>query len=521
MPTLIVQQLGTRIGGHIAERVLIGRLPTNGVVVNDSSVSRLHAWIDATADGVYFVADTGSLTGTWVNGRAIEKRKTLDDGDVIKIGQATIIFSTEEQLPLGVSPANLAGSPPLWDTAEAGVLFDCPCGAPVWFKGTAIGEMHQCKHCGRTICVPATPGAIARSVSPPHVVEPGVPPISSIPTRSVQKSLHDEAMLTQPSEHAGGLHPIDEHGLHDRALVPPIDEHGLHDEAVLPQALELTVQTQEAPEPHPTDEHGLAEVEEPLMPEAPAEVAPELPPEIAPEMTPEVPVAPSNGDSFEALLDEQIARPMEQTSATPVEGATTEEIPALAPSAIEAPSQEQPTCSICHSPIAANEATTNCPSCGLSFHQECWTENRGCSAYGCPQVGALETADASKIQAAEVAKLISGVSPHEDSEPAAAGDAETRPTPEDAGGFPWEYLFLAMSVIGAMLGALVYGVPALIGAIGTLVYLLALHNSRKGRAVAIVALLVCMLGTAAGVYTSFVYWHGWPPIGRLAHLGGR
>src|SRR5947208_1660288 len=150
MPTLIIQQSGTRTGGRITERVLIGRLPTNGVLVNDSSVSRLHAWIDATSDGQYFIADTGSLTGTWVNSRPIEKRKDLDDGDVIKIGHTQITFSQEEHLPVGVSPINLAGSPPSEDINDAGVLFDCPCGAPAWFKAAAIGELHQCRHCGRT-----------------------------------------------------------------------------------------------------------------------------------------------------------------------------------------------------------------------------------------------------------------------------------------------------------------------------------------------------------------------------------
>src|SRR6478672_11532487 len=130
MPTLIIQQSGFRTGGRISERVLIGRLPTNGILVNDSSVSRLHAWVDATSDGHYFIADTGSLTGTWVNGRAIEKRKSLDDGDVIKIGNVQITFSTHDHLPAGVSPINLGGLPPSLDTADAGVLFDCPCGAP-------------------------------------------------------------------------------------------------------------------------------------------------------------------------------------------------------------------------------------------------------------------------------------------------------------------------------------------------------------------------------------------------------
>src|SRR5256885_8071467 len=112
MPTLIIQEPGRRTGGLLNGRVLIGRLPTNGIALADSSVSRLHAWIDADRDGRYFVGDSGSLTGTWVNGRTIEKRKMLADGDVIRVGQAQITFSMEEELPEDVTPVDLAGQEP-------------------------------------------------------------------------------------------------------------------------------------------------------------------------------------------------------------------------------------------------------------------------------------------------------------------------------------------------------------------------------------------------------------------------
>ncbi|MFC1582717.1 RING finger protein [Planctomycetota bacterium] len=46
-------------------------------------------------------------------------------------------------------------------------------------------------------------------------------------------------------------------------------------------------------------------------------------------------------------------------------------------------------CSICLSVILSGEEVALCPHCGLPFHEECWEENRGCSAYGCE--GAPET----------------------------------------------------------------------------------------------------------------------------------
>src|SRR4051812_28918169 len=102
MPTLIIEQPENRTGGRIPGRVLIGRLPTNGIALVDTSVSRLHAWIDQDANGEYYVADTGSLTGTRVNGRPIERRQGLADGDVIRVGQTQIVFSDESSLPSGV-----------------------------------------------------------------------------------------------------------------------------------------------------------------------------------------------------------------------------------------------------------------------------------------------------------------------------------------------------------------------------------------------------------------------------------
>src|SRR5687768_8887115 len=50
-------------------------------------------------------------------------------------------------------------------------------------------------------------------------------------------------------------------------------------------------------------------------------------------------------------------------------------------------------CGICQSSIFPDESTTICPTCGLTFHAECWKENWGCAAYGCEQVNALKPKD--------------------------------------------------------------------------------------------------------------------------------
>jgi DNA-directed RNA polymerase subunit RPC12/RpoP len=58
---------------------------------------------------------------------------------------------------------------------------------------------------------------------------------------------------------------------------------------------------------------------------------------------------------------------------------------------------EAAACSICQCAIAKGEQSTRCPTCGVSFHEQCWTENKGCSSYGCAQVNALD--DTPKVEA--------------------------------------------------------------------------------------------------------------------------
>lgn len=44
------------------------------------------------------------------------------------------------------------------------------------------------------------------------------------------------------------------------------------------------------------------------------------------------------------------------------------------------------SCAICQSPLGTGEEKINCPDCGTAYHTDCWSDNRGCGVYGCPQV---------------------------------------------------------------------------------------------------------------------------------------
>jgi sigma-B regulation protein RsbU (phosphoserine phosphatase) len=64
---------------------IIGRQPDAAIYLESLAVSRHHARIVAE-DGLYFVEDTGSSNGTFVNGHRIGGRMLLSENDILQIG---------------------------------------------------------------------------------------------------------------------------------------------------------------------------------------------------------------------------------------------------------------------------------------------------------------------------------------------------------------------------------------------------------------------------------------------------
>jgi hypothetical protein len=73
-----------------AQPLVIGRLPECDVVLNDSNVSRRHAELRRSGDGV-FLTDLGSTNGTRVNGAPI-REQILASGDEVSVGSTKLIF---------------------------------------------------------------------------------------------------------------------------------------------------------------------------------------------------------------------------------------------------------------------------------------------------------------------------------------------------------------------------------------------------------------------------------------------
>ncbi|HKQ17607.1 MAG TPA: trypsin-like peptidase domain-containing protein [Solirubrobacterales bacterium] len=78
-----------RLGIDSEERLVIGRDEGCNLVLDDSKVSRRHAYLQEV-DGGIEVGDLGSSNGTFVNGRRIERPVTLAPGDSLRIGASSM-----------------------------------------------------------------------------------------------------------------------------------------------------------------------------------------------------------------------------------------------------------------------------------------------------------------------------------------------------------------------------------------------------------------------------------------------
>lgn len=72
----------------------VGRGTGNDLVIDDKSVSKIHAALVLNSDSSLSVADTGSTNGTFINGERIAygKASRLIIGDCVKFGEIDVIF---------------------------------------------------------------------------------------------------------------------------------------------------------------------------------------------------------------------------------------------------------------------------------------------------------------------------------------------------------------------------------------------------------------------------------------------
>ncbi|QED29515.1 FHA domain-containing protein [Microvenator marinus] len=95
----------------LGHQATVGRHPDQDLQVLDRVVSKQHSIVEKDATGRYFVRDAGSRNGTFVNGKLVETRSELRNGDRITIGSSEIVFSEEMKTdPLAGRVTIMAGN---------------------------------------------------------------------------------------------------------------------------------------------------------------------------------------------------------------------------------------------------------------------------------------------------------------------------------------------------------------------------------------------------------------------------
>ena len=90
---LVIRSGGNRTGQSFplqGERMVIGRTPQAEIFLDDVTVSRDHAVL-VRRSGAWFLDDSGSLNGTYVNRRRVDSHK-LEDGDELQIGKYKLTY---------------------------------------------------------------------------------------------------------------------------------------------------------------------------------------------------------------------------------------------------------------------------------------------------------------------------------------------------------------------------------------------------------------------------------------------
>ncbi len=108
---LLVAQTGPLNGQRWAIRsnMILGREPSCDIVIADRQVSRHHASLTLTPQGV-ILEDLNSKNGTHRNGVRIDRPTLLEDSDIVQVAlaQQFIFLSSDATLPLESDNLNLA-----------------------------------------------------------------------------------------------------------------------------------------------------------------------------------------------------------------------------------------------------------------------------------------------------------------------------------------------------------------------------------------------------------------------------
>ncbi|MDP2270549.1 MAG: adventurous gliding motility protein GltG [Archangium sp.] len=105
--------------------IKIGRLSSAHLCLDDEKVSRIHSVIEVAPDGSLSIIDMGSVEGTFVNGKRVNKG-ALQFGDEVKVGNTTIKVEAA-----GAAPSIAPSAPSVAAVAAAPAEVAAPMVVPV------------------------------------------------------------------------------------------------------------------------------------------------------------------------------------------------------------------------------------------------------------------------------------------------------------------------------------------------------------------------------------------------------
>src|SRR5262249_25815939 len=145
--------------------IKIGRLASAHLCLDDDKVSRIHSVIEVAPDGKLSIIDMGSVEGTWVNGKRVNKG-ALSFGDEIRVGNTLIKVEDGASARAAAALAVAAQAP-------------VPAVAPVHANGKRISPAAALAEAARAVPVAATISPVAPVETPipvaPVAPRPAVP----------------------------------------------------------------------------------------------------------------------------------------------------------------------------------------------------------------------------------------------------------------------------------------------------------------------------------------------------------
>jgi len=149
------------------------------------------------------------------------------------------------------------------------------------------------------------------------------------------------------------------------------------------------------------------------------------------------------------------------------------------------------------------------------YHLSCWERQGGCVAYGCLHGADLMT---TKNPKAKPAASGAPATPSVPAEPSKAAKEKVEPEKEKRAEqdlrkvLPWNLganAILIASICGTVLGAVTFGVPAFL--VGTAAAIYASRQRSGMRQRAAWSAVLCGVGMAVGIATSWMLWFNLPP----------